>query len=177
MPWKMTSFLLPKPCCRQRHRNTTAAVSSWEKERRALLPSPPRPLPLYPLCVLPRIDRFISLVHRLDPFSFRVMSQTASLSINPFTRISPREKKKKKLSSLRNGMWFLWATIWPQVTRSAKIVPLHGALWVSPGHSLFALALPRMSVLFISQPSILVSSPRLQRSKQDLTANVLCSCN
>ena len=54
MPRKMTSFLLPKPCCFQRHRNTTAAVSSWEKERRALLPSPPLTTPtLSPLCPAP----------------------------------------------------------------------------------------------------------------------------
>lgn len=175
MPWKMTSFLLPKPCCRQRHRNTTAAVSSWEKERRALLPSPPLTAPtLSPLC--PATHRPVYLFGAsLRPIQLQSHVSDCILIYKPIYK--DFSSGKKKLSSLRNGMWFLWATIWPQVTSSAKVVPLHGALWVSPGHSLFALALPRMSVLFISQPSILVSSPKLQRSKQDLTANVLCSCN
>ena len=42
----------------------------------------------------------------------------------------------------------------------------------SLGRAYFLLLCPRMSVLFISQPSILVSSPKLQRSKENLTADV-----
>ena len=64
----------------------------------------------------------------------------------------------------------------PQVTRSTKVDPLYGAFRVSPT-AYFLLLCPRMSALFMSQPSILVSSPKLQRSKQDLIADILYSCN
>ena len=145
--WHRSFF--QNPAVFQSCRHTTAAVCGWEKEwRRALLPSAPLASP-------PSLDWFSSLVHHLDSFSSRVMPQVISLPISQFTRISPWKKCMGLI--LGNGMWFLWGSIWPQVSRSTEVVPLPWDLWASPGHSLAPPALSqRTSVWVTSQPGILV---------------------
>lgn len=141
-PWKKAPFLLPKSCCIQKAWKCHCCWVRWRKGKKN---TPPLPWPL-PLCcpsVLPHLGCFSSLVQTLDSFSTWVKSQMISLATSQFNRVSLETKQNKTLGALilGNEMQFLWGIIWPQVTRSTKVVPCAlgslGLFWAQTGSPCF----------------------------------------